>query len=524
MIKGFRQIASLTALSRVFGMLRDMAFAHFFGAGWLMTAWTMGFKIPNLARRLFGEGAASASFIPVYSEEIHHNPEQARQLASTVVTVLFVVLATLVLIGEGLVWGYYSFFETRSGPRLGLLLCSIMLPYMIFVCIMAILAGILNVHRHFAAPAAAPIVLNVFIIGSILFTGWVLKIEPEQQVFFVASAVLIAGLAQIAIQIPSLRASGTSIRPAWDISSAAFKKIIILMGPMILGLTVTQLNTLADDIIALCFMNERGDPLSYGAPSYLYYAQRLYQFPLGVLGISLATAIFPVMSSDAARRDFRALTKTIARGTKAAAFIAIPATVGIFLVARPLVSAVFEHGKFGQVRDDTAMVCRTLLCYGLGLCGYFTQQIATRAFYSMQDSKTPMLSALVAVGLNIVLNLTLIWPLGTAGLAVATAVCSYLQVIILVTVLRRRLGRSILDGLPVTLGKTLAATAFMWLAGATIMILMKNLPEGRLFDILRLATVVPAAAAVYLLAAKLLHIEMLALLTSGESVRSELPG
>ncbi|MHC4325442.1 MAG: lipid II flippase MurJ, partial [Planctomycetota bacterium] len=139
MIKGFRQIAGLTTISRVFGMLRDMAFAYFFGAGWLMTAWTMGFKIPNLARRLFGEGAASASFIPVYSEELHNSPEQAKQLANTVISVVFVILAAIVLIGEVLVLSYYGFFETREGPRLGLLLCSIMLPYMICICLVAIL-------------------------------------------------------------------------------------------------------------------------------------------------------------------------------------------------------------------------------------------------------------------------------------------------------------------------------------------------------------------------------------------------
>jgi len=519
MIKGFRQIASITAISRVFGMLRDMAFAHFFGAGWLMTAWTMGFKIPNLARRLFGEGAASASFIPVYSEELHNNPQQARQLANTVVTVVFVILAVIVLVGEVLVWSYYSFFETRAGPRLGLLLCSIMLPYMIFVCIVAILAGLLNVHRHFATPAAAPIVLNIFIIGSILFTGWALKIEPEQQVFFVAAAVLISGLAQIAIQIPSLRASGVSIRPAWNIHSEVFKRIIILMGPMILGLTVTQLNTLADDIIALCFMNERGYPLGYGAPSYLYYAQRLYQFPLGVLGISLATAIFPVMSSDAARKDFDAFTKTISRGIKAAVFVAIPATTGVFLVAKPLVSAVFEHGNFKSA--DTSIVAWTLSFYAMGLCGYFLQQITTRAFYSMQDSKTPARSAVCAVAVNVILNLTLIWFLGTGGLAAATALCSYLQVMILATALRRKLGHSILDGLPVTLIKTLAATVIMCLAGIVVMILTKNFPASRLFDVLRLAVVVPSASVVYLLAAKFLRIEMLSLLIGSKKTLSE---
>jgi putative peptidoglycan lipid II flippase len=219
------------------------------------------------------------------------------------------------------------------------------------------------------------------------------------------------------------------------------------------------------------------------------------------------------MSSDAARKDFDALTKTIARGIKAAVFVAIPATAGIFLVARPLISAIFEHGNFKST--DTPIVAWTLSFYALGLCGYFCQQITTRAFYSMQDSKTPARSALYAVAANIVLNLTLIWYLGTAGLAAATAACSYLQVIILVTVLRRKLGHSILDGLPVTLAKTLAATAIMFLVGAAIMALMKNLPDGRSSDILRLAVVVPSAAAAYVLAAKFLHIEMLSLFTGG---------
>ena len=515
MIKGFRQIASLTMISRVFGMLRDMAFAHYFGAGWLMTAWTVGFKVPNLARRLFGEGAASASLIPVYSQELHDDPQRARQLANTVVTVVFVILAAIVLIGEAAVWIYYGFFETRTGPRLGLALCGIMLPYMVLVCTLAVLGGILNVHRHFATPAAAPIVLNVFIIGSILFSGRVLKVAPEQQVFFVAVAVLLSGLAQIAIQMPFLRANGVTIRPAWSVHSEAFRRVIFLMGPMLLGLTATQLNTLLDDVIALCFMTEKGYPLSYGAPSYLYYAQRLYQLPLGVLGISLATAIFPVMSLDAAKKDFNALIKTISRGTGCALFVAIPATAGIFLVARPLISALFEHGSFTSA--DTSVVAWTLSFYALGLSGYFLQQIMTRALYSLQDSKTPALSAIVAVLANLTLNLTLIWFLGTGGLAAATALCSYLQVAILLIVLRRRLGRSILGELRPALIKTLVATAVMCAAGIVILILMSGLPVRRFYELLRLAAVVPTAGVVYILAAKLLRIEMLSLLTSGKA-------
>jgi putative peptidoglycan lipid II flippase len=527
MIKGFRQIASLTAISRVFGFVRDIAYSHFFGANALLDAWTIAFKIPNLARRLFGEGAAAASLIPVYSETLQRDKQQAKQLVNTVVTVLFVLLAAIILVGEGLIWGYYKFFSTTSETRLVLSLTSIMLPYMLLVCTVAILAGILHVHRHFATPAAAPIVLNLFIIGSILLTGWTLKLQAREQLFFVAVAVLIAGVTQIAIQILPLRASGVSIRPAWKTQSDAFKKILILMGPMILGLTVTQINTLADDLIAWWFSasaekgtsfvllgNSIAYPLKRGSVSHLYYSQRLYQLPLGVFGISLATTVFPVMSSFSAKKDFAGLAGTVSKGLRCCIFVAIPATIGLAAIARPLITLAFQHGQFSA--KDTDMVAWTLLFYALGLCGYFGQQVLTRAFYSMQDSKTPVRSALIAVVTNIILNLILIWFLGTGGLAAATALCSYLQVAILATALRRRLGDSILNGLARAFAKTIAATLCMSAAIALTLSLSKNYA-----DILKLLLVVPTAAAVYLLAAKALDIEMLSLLTSDKQTNGQ---
>ena len=524
MIKGFRQIVSLTATSRVFGFVRDMAYSHFFGASDLLDAWTIAFKIPNLSRRLFGEGAASASLIPIYSQELANKPQQAKQLANTVVTVLFVLLAAIVLIGQAGIWAYYKFFSSTTDTKLILSLSSIMLPYMLLVCMVAIIAGILNVHKHFAAPAAAPIVLNIFIIGTVLVTGWAFKLQPRTQLLFVAVAVLVAGIVQIAIQLPPLRSAGVSIRPAWQIHSDAFRKIIILMGPMILGLTVTQINTLADDLIAwwLSASQEKGKffimlgtniayPLQRGSVSHLYYAQRLYQLPLGVFGISLATAIFPVMSSYAARKDFEGFRTTISQGLRSIVFIAVPSTIGLIAISRPLISLAFQHGRFSA--NDTNIVTWTLLFYAIGLCGFFAQQILTRAFYSMQDSSTPMRSALVAVVANIVLNLTLIWFLGTAGLAASTAICSYLQILILIVLLRRSLlkaepGTSILHGLSSTLLKTIVAAFCMSAAILIARWLSKSWP-----DIFKLLLIVPSAAAVYLLAAKLLHIEMLSLLT-----------
>ncbi|MHC4362274.1 MAG: murein biosynthesis integral membrane protein MurJ, partial [Planctomycetota bacterium] len=367
MIKGFRQIASLTAVSRVFGFIRDIAYSHFFGANQLLDAWIVAFRIPNLSRRLFGEGAASASLIPVYSEALQKDRKQAAELANTVVTVLFIILAVLVLVGEAGVWLYYRFFARTSETELILSLSSVMLPYMLFVCMVAILAGVLNVHRHFAAPAAAPIVLNIFIIGTILLTARVLKLEAREQLFCIAAAVLAAGAVQVSMQILPLRRSGVSIRPALHVQSESFKKILLLMGPMILGLTATQINTLADDLVAWWFSGseEKGRffellgaqieyPMWRGSVSHLYYAQRLYQLPLGVLGISLATAVFPVMSADAARKDYAALRTTVANGLRGTVFVAVPATVGLIMVAGPLISAAFEHGEF--TTEDTYMV------------------------------------------------------------------------------------------------------------------------------------------------------------------------
>lgn len=531
MIRGFRQIASLTAVSRVFGMVRTILYFYFFGASGLLDAWFIAFKIPNLSRRLFGEGAASASLIPVYSEQLHKDPHEAGRLANTVLTVIFVLLATLVLLGWTGIWIYQTISKSNSETRLILSLTSIMLPYMIIICLVAVLAGVLNVHRHFASPAAAPIVLNIFIIGSLCIGGWGFGVQAESLVFVVAATVLAAGLVQLAIQIPPLQRGGISIRPQWQIHTDAFKKIIMMMGPMILGLTVTQINTLFDDLIAWWFSGsaEKGNvflflgnqityPLRRGCVSHLNGAQRLYQLPLGVLGISLATAVFPVMSTDAAKKNFDALCKTIARGIRAAVFVAIPATAGLFLVARPLVSATFQHGKFTDVDADATAF--TLLFYALGLSGFFIQQIVTRAFYSTKDSKMPARSALIAVCVNIVLNLTLIWFMGTAGLALSTAICSYLQVAILIFALRRKFGNSILDGLMTTLLKTLMAAILMWLLGKAILYLCKDLPTGTAFDILRLVIVVPAAAAAYWIAAKCLRIRMLSLIT-GSSKKTD---
>lgn len=518
MIKGFRQIAVLTIVSRILGMVRDMAFAYFLGAGALMDAWTIAFKLPNLARRLFGEGAAASSLIPVYSEQLHQDPQRARRLGLSVATAVFLLLTGITLLGELALWGYHHFFAVHEGTKLKLVLSGVMLPYMILICVVAVLGGVLNVHRHFAAPAVAPVLLNIFILAPLVAGSWLLQVSQRLTVFLMAFGVLVAGLAQMAIHLPPLWRQGIRLRPAFDFRSEAFRRVILLMAPMVLGLTATQINTLINDLVALWLSGspEKGAsfaflgravnyPLWEGAVSHLFYAQRLYQFPLGVFGVSLATAIFPVMSAEAARRDFDGLRRTVARGLRCTVFVALPATVGLILVCDPLVAALFQHGEFKS--GDTRQTALTLSFYAVGLIGYFAQQLLTRAFYALQESRVPARSAVLAVFANLVLNAILVWPLGLAGLAIATAVTSYLQVAILAVVLKRRLGWGVTSGLGGALRDTIIATACM----AAAVVAARYLLHGRGTAVMLLGAVA-AGSGVYVALARLLGTEMLSLL------------
>lgn len=526
MIRGFRQIAFLTVISRVFGLLRDMAYSHFFGRGVLMDIWAIAFMIPNLSRRIFGEGAASSSLIPVYSEELKKHPERSADLARTAATVIFVVLAAIVVLGEIGLWWYYKSHTLVPETQLKLKLIGLMLPYACLICTVAVLGGVLNAHRHFAMPAAAPIVLNIFIIGSVCIGAWFFKLPKETLLFVMVVGILLAGIIQLVMQMIPLAGCGIVLRPAWKVKTEAFKKIMILMGPMILGLTVTQLNTLADILIAngLSGSEDRGTffmwfgrqvnyPVWAGSVSSLYFSQRLYQFPLGVLGISLATAIFPVLSAAVADKDDALLSKTILKGFQLALFVALPATVGLILVSRPLTSVFFEHGQFEA--SDTREVQWALVFYSVGLCGYFLQQLVMRAFYSVKDSKWPARTAMIAVAVNVTLNLTLIWWLGVKGLALATALCSYLQVGILWGVLRKKFNLSISVQNRFIFLKSLIGTVVMSVFGAISFFAMSKLPQSRFFESLRLVILVVVCAGVYALAGRLLGNEMLGFLIKG---------
>lgn len=523
MIKGFRQIAFLTVISRILGMVRDMAFAYFFGRSELFDAWAIAFKIPNLSRRIFGEGAAATSFIPVYSRCLQKNPQEASGLANTVLTGVFLILTGIVVVVWIGIWGYLQMAGQLEGTRRMLHLTAIMLPYMVMICLVALLGGILNSHRHFAAPALAPVVLNVFLIAALLISGKLLGWPKEKMVYFTAWAVLAVGVGQIVLMWVPMRQYGIAIRPGWDFRSEGVRTILMLMGPMILGLTATQINTLADDILAktLSGSAEKGNcfllfgrtipyPVWAGTVSGLFYAQRLYQFPLGVLGISLATAIYPVLSRAATNEDKSELFEMVRRGICGALFVALPATTGMILIGQPLVRVLFERGEFTAA--DTEATSWILYSYCLGLCGYFCQQIITRVFYALGKSKQPAMTALLAVGVNLCLNLLLIWPMGAAGLALSTALCSYLQVGILLVLLWHQTGNGLFQGWKDSLKKTAVATMVMTAAGLLVLRLLRGLPVRTMWELLRIGTVMAVCGGIFLLISWLNGNEMLPLL------------
>jgi putative peptidoglycan lipid II flippase len=536
-------------ISRVLGFARDTAYAIVFGPGPILDAWLMAFKIPNLGRRLFGEGAASAAVIPVYSQQLSEHPSQAASLPRTVLTVLFLILSGLVLAGEVVILLLYVFWSDRLETKLVFSLAAVTLPYMIIICLVAVIAGFLNVHKHFATPALAPIVMNLCIIGGSILAVVVFPLASRagrgdgtsqidslaqpavRQIFFVAWAVIIAGCFEFAVQLPPYFKRGLSLKPAWDVHSEPFRRIMRLMLPMIFGLAVTQVNTLVDDLVAwwLSGSAEKGEtfnflgrvvhyPLWRGSISYLSFAQHLYQLPLGIFGISLATALFPVMSAEAAKKDYQALCRVVSMGVRATIFVALPCTIGLVLIAKPFISVWLRHGNFRT--GDVPQVFWPLAFYAIGITGYILQHIIVRAFHSLQDPIAPLRTGLLAVAANFLLNITLVWSLGTGGLAASTALAAYLQVGLLLWMLHRRLGGSILTGAGSALFKTIVASVCMALVVLCVLYLSRSLPlASRYRDLAGLCTAVPLGAIVYVLAAKLLRTDMLTLLVGVRGAR-----
>lgn len=463
-VKAAGLIGVATLSSRVLGFVRDMVLARLFGATPAADAFFVAYRIPNLLRELFAEGSMSSAFIPVFTE--YHTLKTKRdawELASAAFTTLLTIVTGVTLLGvaaaPGIAWLIgWGFHDDPDKLSLTTVLTRVMFPYLLFISLAALAMGVLNSMRAFAAPAFSPVFFNVFIIGCSLFLAPVLP-EP---IVGVAIGVVAGGAAQFAMQLPGLKARGMLFGWRFEPGHPGVRRIGRLMVPSLLGLSVTQINILVSTFLGSLFP---------GGPTYLFYGMRLIQFPLGIFGVALATAILPSLTAQAARGALEELRSTLGFGLRMILFIILPAMLGLILLRVPIVQLFFEHGSFTAA--DTQATALTVLCYAVGLWAFAGVRIVVAAFYSLQDTTTPAVTAAVAVAANLVLSLSLMSPLGPAGLALATALAAMVNGAILIAVLNRRLGGVDWAGVGRSTLRVLIASvplvlACLWVAGAQV--------------------------------------------------------
>jgi len=421
-----------TFLSRILGFLRDMVIANFFGAGMAADAFFVAFRIPNLWRRFVGEGSLTISFIPVYTEYLTKRPKEDVQevthVAFTIAGVLLLILTILGILFSPILIRIIAPGFTRIPEKfqLTVTLNQIIFPYLFFMGLFALSMGILNSLRHFFAPAFAPIFLNISIILSVFLFYHAF----EKPVMTLAIGVLAGGVIQLLFQIPFLLKRGVSFRFNFNFQNPAIKRIGLLMIPGLIGTAVYQINVFVDTIFASF--------LPGGSVSYLFFADRLMEFPLGIFAIAIGMASLPSLSGLASQGKMEELKETLSFTFRLVSFISIPAMIGLIALKTPIINLLFQRGKFDY--NATVMTVKALLFYSVGLWAIAGARTVVPAFYSLQDTKTPLRIALICLGANVVFNALLIYPLKHAGLALATSISSTLNLILLYRKLSPRLG------------------------------------------------------------------------------------
>ena len=421
-----------TFLSRLLGFFRDMVIANFFGAGMAADAFFVAFRLPNLWRRLVGEGSLTISFIPVYTEYLtKRSEEETREVTHIAFTIAGVILFIMTILGilfSPILIRMIApgFTEIPEKFQLTVTLNQIIFPYLFFMGLFALSMGILNSLRHFFAPAIAPIFLNISIIVSVLLFYGVL----QKPVIALALGVLAGGMLQFLFQIPFLMKRGISFRLNFNFRHPAIKRIGYLMVPGLIGTAVYQLNVFVDTIFASF--------LPGGSVSYLFFADRLMEFPLGIFAIAIGMASLPSLSELASRGNMDELKETLSFTFRMVSFISIPAMVGLIALKTPIINLLLQRGRFDY--SATVMTARALLCYSVGLWAIAGARTIVPAFYSLQDTWTPLKIALICLGANVVLISILISPLQHAGLALATSLSSVLNLILLFRKLNQKLG------------------------------------------------------------------------------------
>lgn len=408
----------MTLLSRIFGLIRDIVIARFFGAGVGTDAFFVAFRIPNFFRRLFGEGAFAQAFVPVLSEyrnqrdesEVHNLIDHTAATLGLIliaVTVVGVVSAPVVI----LIFAP-GFHDDMGRYELAVSMLRLTFPYLLFISLTALAGAILNSYRRFAVPAFTPVLLNLALIAAAIWLAP--QLETDKQVTALAWGVLIAGVVQLLFQLPFLLRLRLMPRPFRGRDAEGVKRIFKLVLPTLFGVSVSQINVLIDTLIASFLVS--------GSISWLYYSDRMMEFPLGVFGIALATAILPQLSDKHAQGNGRDYSLTLDWGLRWVWLVTVPAAAGLAILAGPILVTLFQYGSFTP--HDVTMAAGSLMAFAVGLPAFVLIKVLASAFYSRQDTRTPVKAGVAAMLTNIILNLILVNFLAHVGLALATSIAA----------------------------------------------------------------------------------------------------
>jgi len=450
-----------TFISRILGYVKDMLLAGIFGATGTADTFFVAFRIPNLLRELFAEGAMSSAFIPVLTEyRTKAGQEEAKKLVGITFTFLLLFVGFISVLGiiftpaivTIIAPGFLAMPEKFS---LTVLLTRIMFPFLLFVSIAALVMGALNTKRIFFIPALAPAMLNITIIIAVL----VLIPGMQQSIIAVAIGVVLGGLIQFAFQLPSFFKNGYSLKAVYDFRHAGLKKMAVLIMPATMGMAVAQINIFVSTILA--------SYLSEGSITYLYYSMRLVQFPIGIFGVAMGMAVLPTLSEHAAKGDFERLRDDFSFALRLLFFITIPAMAGLIALKVPIVNILFQRGKFDYAA--TAGTAQALLFYSIGIWSVVGVRVITASFYSMQDTKTPVRVAVVALLTNVLLSVILMKYLRHSGLAFANSLASGVNFILLFLLLRKKLKKIGAKRILSSFLKSVLASSIMGVTGALVL-------------------------------------------------------
>jgi putative peptidoglycan lipid II flippase len=507
-------VVSLAILSsRLTGLLREMVMAQKFGAGFAYDAYLLGFRIPNLTRDLFAEGALSSAFVPTFTSYLDQKqPAEAARLSNLVTTAILVFVGGLVILGilfspQIVLLLAPGYTEVPGKFQLAVHLSRVMLPFLLLVSLAAQAMGVLNACNQFGVPAMASTCFNLSSVGLGLLLGFYLgphiSISPIEGM---AYGVVLGGLMQLLWQVPSLRRFGFGFHLDFSWNHPGLHQIFRLMIPAIVGNAAVQLNVMVNTNFASRVI----DPVrgADGPVSWLAYAFRFMQLPLGLFGVSFASAILPSVSRSAASGNMEEFRRTVSRSAGTVLLMTVPSSVGLVLLGRPIIGAIFQGGRFETY--DTEQTALALACYSVGLAGYAATKIFNPAFYALADARTPMLVSMLSVASNFLLAEFLVvqFQLGIAGLALSTSVVALSGCALLFVILRRRLGG--LDGHYLARRFVQVAVASLAMAipvAFATAFISHHFGDSKRADFLNLAVCIPLGAALFFTAAAFLKID-----------------